>query len=323
MTTRRRFLLAGVVVVLSAGHAGAQTRPVRIGILAGLPRDNAIATPPIIRRLAELGYREGAGMALEYRHTASIEGVPALARELIDRKCDLIFAVVSAPIARAFRDARTTIPVVFIAAEYDPIEKGIITSLRRPGGNMTGVYTPLEGLMAKRVEIAQETIPGASRFLVLSDMHTGDQLAALRKAAAARRVQLTVVEYDKAPYDFSAAFEVGRRERVHGVLPMSSPEFAGRRKELAQLLVSQQLPAFSGTSMAGEPGSLVSYYIDFTKLARRAAEIGVQILKGAKPGDIPVEQSAEFELVVNLRTAKALGVKIPYSVMARATRLIE
>jgi len=234
-----------------------------------------------------------------------------------------MFALISEPAARAFRDARSSIPVVFLAFDYDPVEKGMIASLRRPGGNMTGVYVPQAALIAKRLEIAQEVLPGANRFLVLTDVHTKDQLAALRTAAAARRVQLTVVEYAQQPYDFPAGFEAGRREKVDALILFFSPEFTASRAKLSALFASYKLPVIVPGVMAANPGILVSYSQNQAKIFRRAAEIGVQILKGTKAAEIPVEQPLEFDLVVNLKTAKALGVKIPYSVMARATKVIE
>lgn len=323
MTSRRRFLFAGALCALDPRYARAQARLPRIGILSGLPLEKSAAAPLLLKALAELGYRDKTKMLLEYRHSQDPAEFPALAKELIAAKCDVMFALVSEPTARALRDARSQIPVVFLALDYDPVERGLVQSLRRPGGNMTGIYVPEDALIAKRLEIAQEVLPGASRFLALSDVHTKDQLAALRKAAAARQVRLTVFEYAQRPYDFAAGLEAGRRDRVDALILFFSPEFTVSSGKLSELFSRYRLPVIASGVMATAPGVLITYSSNLTKLFRRAAEIGVQILNGRKAAEIPVQQPLEFDLVVNLKTASALGVKIPQSVMARATRIIE
>jgi putative tryptophan/tyrosine transport system substrate-binding protein len=309
---------------VAPGVALAQSRLPRIGVLSPILRDQSVLVPPLLQALSDLGYREGAGMVLEYRTSDSVDSrYPAIVAELIGRKCDVIFTVTSESAARALRDARSPVPVVFIATDYDPVETGIVDSLARPAGNMTGVYAPTNALGAKRLEIAQEILPGATRFLVLSDGSTRNELAALKTVAEARRVQLTIVEFAQGPYDLAAAMESGKRAGVAGVLLLAGAGFAARRRELSAMIVRYRLPTISPGFMIAEPGMLVSYSNNIAKFTRRAAEIGVRILKGARPADIPVEQPTEYDLVVNLKTAKALGVKIPYSVLARATRLIE
>jgi putative ABC transport system substrate-binding protein len=319
MTTRRQFLLAGALGALGVPHGRAQPRPARVGMLT--PRAKSFFAPTVIRRLAELGYREGSRMVLEYRHADGVvERFPLLARELISLKCDLIFAIGPEHAARALRDAPSPVPVVFLAVDYDPLEKGIIASLARPGGNLTGVYALNPEITLKRLEIAQEVLPKASRFLVLSDVYTRDQLVALQKVADARRVQLTVAELVK-PHRYVAAFETARQARAEALIVLTSPVFADDRAEISALALNQRLPAIGFVSP--EADFLVGYSSNVTKMSYRVAEIGVQILKGAKPAEIPVEQAGEFDLVINLKMAKALGVKIPYSVMARATKVIE
>lgn len=323
MATRRQVVITVALSALNLPSAIGQGRLPRIGILSGLPLDKSAAAPPLLNALAELGYRQGAGMVLEYRHSSDPNRFPALARELVGAKCDVVFTLVSEETARALHDARSQIPVVFTALDFDPVATGIVKSLSRPGGNMTGVYVPEEELIAKRLEIAQEVLPGARRFLALTDVHTKNQLAGLRKAAAVRQVQLTVFEYAQQPYDFAAALELGRREKVDALILFFSPEFIANRAQVSDLVIRYRLPVIATGVMATAPGILLGYSSNLTKLFRRAAEIGVQILKGAKAGEIPVQQPLEFDLVVNLKTAKALGVRIPQSVMTRATRIIE
>jgi putative ABC transport system substrate-binding protein len=289
-------------------------------MLSGRPLAESIYARPIVRRLAELGYRDGAGTILEYRSTDGfIDRYPAQARELIDLKCDVIIAIGAWQPARALRDLRSPVPTVFFAGDYDPVEKGIVSSLSRPDGNMTGVYAPQALLAAKRLQILREVLPAARHFLVLADAFSRDHLDAVRKAGEAVGVDITVVEFLNQPYDFAGAFETGRQAGVEGVLLLNSPVFASHLKELSALIAKHRLPAVG----AGYPGIMIGYHGDLQKGPARAAEIAVRILKGAKPADIPVEQIDEFVLVINAKTARALGVKIPESVLARATRIIE
>ncbi|HEX6530908.1 MAG TPA: ABC transporter substrate binding protein, partial [Burkholderiales bacterium] len=176
MTTRRQILIVGALGALGVRSAKAQPQVPRIGILSAAPIEKSPLAKQLLSALGELGYRDGAGMALEYRHSATPSGYPALARELIARKCDAIFAFVDEASARAFLDARTDTPIVLFAFDYDPVEKGIVRSYARPGGNMTGVYTPAAPLIRKRLEVAQELLPKAKRFLVLSDGYTTEHL---------------------------------------------------------------------------------------------------------------------------------------------------
>lgn len=322
MTTRRQVLLGGTGSVFAAALVFAQGHSATIGFLTA--RRGSSYDAPLLKRLAELGYAQPR-MRLEVRDAEGVaERFPKLARELVDAKCDLIFAIGPEQPALALQGTRSQIPIVFLAVDYDPLEKGIVTNLRRPGGNLTGVYVPALPLVVKRMELAQEVLPGARRFLVFSDPYTGDQLARLRHAAAGRGVELKVVEFTKPPYDFAAALEAGRRADIEAFISLNSPIIgAAVRGQLGPVFASQRIAAFTGATTTTAEGILVSYSTDAYKVGRRAAEIAARILKGTKPGDIPVEQADEFELVVNLKIAKALGVKVPMSVLARATRVIE
>jgi putative ABC transport system substrate-binding protein len=261
-------------------------------------------------------------MVLEHRSADGIaERFPKLARELIDARCDVIFAVGPEQAARALQNAAAPV-VVFLAVDYDPLEKGIITSLSRPDRNTTGLYIPQGLLAAKRLEIMREILPGARRFLVLSDVFSKDLVPAVRSAAAAAGIQLTVIEFDRSPYDFVAAFEAARQAQVDGLIGIPSPVFATRGAEIGALLNQYRLP--SGWSASVIPaGFLFGYGEDTLKVSRRAAEVGAKILKGTKPSDIPVEQADEFVLVINATAARSLGVKVPESVLARATKIVQ
>jgi putative ABC transport system substrate-binding protein len=326
---RRVFLLAlfggAVTPAVFVGGAMAQPGLIRIGVLSGTDRNDGLLTPGFMRGLADVGYPEGRrGVAIEFRSTRGASELwPKMARELVELGCDVVFAVGPEHAVRAFLDLPSTPPVVFYAVDYDPVAKGIVQSLRQPGGNVTGLYVPVFEIVLKRLELAQEVLPGAKRFLVVSDVYAREQLDALQKAADARGVQLTTVEFARQPYDLAAAFEAGRRAKVDGLLGLSSPAFGARRADFATLFVKHRMPAFVSALSFSEPGFLVGLSADLSKAGRKTAAIGARILKGAKPADIPIEQADEFDLVVNLQTAKALGVKIPYSVLVRATRVIE
>lgn len=323
MTTRRRFLITGLLGAVASSSALAQARVARIGVLTPRPRAESFYTGPILRRLSELGYRDGAGAVVEYRATGGFaDRYPQMARELVDLKCDLIFAVGPEVAVRALRDAGGSIPVVFLAVDFDPLEARVVKSLSRPEANITGAYIPQGELAAKRLDIMREVLPSARRFLVLSDEFTRDQLATLRKRAEASGMKLVVVEFSKQPYDFAGAFDLGRKEKAEALIGLASAVFAANLSALSAVVAQHRLPS-AGTSGAwADGGFLFSYGPDISKITRRVAELGVRILKGAKPADIPVEQADEFVLVVNAKVAKALGVKIPESVMARATRII-
>jgi putative ABC transport system substrate-binding protein len=320
---RRRFLLAGTLGALGIADARAQSRPKRVGILSPRPLSESVLTPNIVKRLDELGYRQGAGMVLEYRSAdGHADRFPKLARELIDARCDVIFAVGPEQAARALRDARPTMPIVFYANDYDPLEKGIVKSLSRPEGNITGVYVPQNALVVKRFEFMRETVPTARRFLVLSDPFTRDQLSAARKVAQAMGLHITAVEFARQPYDYAAAFESGRQVKVDALMVLTSPAFAAHWAVWVDLTEKHRLPGI-GTSVFAQNGLLLGYGAHPTKGSRRTAELGARILNGTKPVDIPVEQDDEFELVINAKTARTLGLKIPESVMARATRIVQ
>lgn len=323
MTSRRQFLLAGALGAMMPLGVFSQVRPVRIGILGPRSLAESFYSGPIVRSLAALGYREGAGMILEYRSTAGFaERYPQMARELVALKCDLIFAIGPEVAVRALRDASSSTPVVFLAIDFDPLESRIVKSLSRPEGNITGVYVPQGELAAKRLEIIREVLPAARRFLVLSDEFTRDQLVTLRRRADALGSKLIVVEFSKQPYDFAYAFDTARKEKADALIGLASGVFAANRATLGALLAEHRLPSAGTSAAMAEGGFLLSYGPDNSKITRRVAELGARILKGAKPADIPVEQADEFVLVVNAKVAKALGVKIPDAVMARATRII-
>lgn len=320
---RRVFLFAGTLAALDWRITRAQARPAKIGMLSARPLAESVYASRVVKRLQELGYLRQRGAGLEFRSAGGdVARYPKLAHELIDAKCDLIFAIGPPQAVLALRDAGSRAPIVFIAANYDPVEEGVVSSLRSPGGNVTGVYIPQADLGVKRMQIMLEIMPGARRLLSFADVYCTDQASAVREAAKASGVQLTEIEFSKLPYDYVKAFDSGRKQAVQAYVGLASPVFANNAASLASLLVKYRLPGAGSATAYAQAGFLVSYGIDSAKVSWRAADIADRVLKGATPASIPVEQADEFELAINSRTARALGVKLPESVLARATRII-
>ena len=300
----------------------AQARTVRFGILVG--RRNSSYLAPILKRLGELGYAEGRNLVVEYRSAdGALERFPPLARELIEAKCDVIFAIGAEQAARALVDAKSPIPVVIIASDYDPVKSGIVASLRRPGGNFTGVVVTQLELSAKRLEIMREILPAATRYLVLGDATTKDQLDATRQAARQLRVEIIAETFGPLPYDFEAALARNRAARIEALIVPSSAHLSDQRAKISELAMKHRLPASIANSWGDEGAFLLHYTANLPKLGARAAEIAASILRGAKPAEIPVEQPTIYEMVINLKTARALGIKMPQSVLVRADRVVE
>jgi len=317
-----------VLALLALGAAAApriplaQARPARVGVLAA--RLPSFFLPAVLKRLGELGYVEGKTMVVEYRSAQGVaERYLPLARELIQAKCDLIFALGSEQAARAVLEARAGIPIVILAVDYDPVNAGIVSNLARPGGNVTGMFLSQPTLAAKRLQLMREIVPKAKRFLVLADPFSKEQLEALRQAAKELRVEIVVETFVAPPYDLESAFVKGRAAGVDAVIPAASSIFADRRTSIAELAIKYRLPSAGSSTPYVEAGFLFSYGVKPDKAFVRAGDIAASILKGAKPGDIGVEQTNEFELVVNLKTAKALGITISQSIAVRADRAID
>ncbi len=294
----------------------------RIGILSSADSPGWEAFRQGMR---ELGYVEGRNVAVESRWSGGkTEQLPDLAAELVRLKVDVI--VVSAPQpTAAVKAATTTIPVVFVAVA-DPVRVGIVSSLARPGGNITGFATLVpEGFIAKNLELLKEVVPRASRVAVLvnpaNEMHrvSYPQSAA---AADALKLRLQIVEA-RGPDELESAFEAATRGRAEAIHVYGDPITFIHRARIAELAATSRLPAMYLWRDSVEAGGLMSYGPNLPNLFRRAAGYVDKILKGAKPADLPVQQPTTFELVINMKTAKGLGLAIPPSVLLRADRVIE
>jgi len=324
---RRAFLAAlGVGTVVVPLSAGAQQRKVpRVGVLFGV---SSLLLESFERGLRELGYTEGENILIERRISGGkVERLPELAADLVQLKVDVIFAP-STPMVRAAKHATGTIPIVF-AVVSDPVVDGLVESFARPGRNITGLSSLASvQLIAKRLELLRDTVPGVRRIAVLLDTtgpahRVAEAPRAIEAAARALRVQPVIARVGGAE-EIGRAFDTVLRDRPGALLPFTtSPLFYLQAGRIAEWAAKHRLPAIYESSELAHAGGLMSYGASYPDLMRRAAGYVDKILKGARPGDLPVEQASTFELVINLRTAKALGATIPQSVLLRATEVIQ
>ena len=312
-------LLAGVTL-----EAQQPARTARVGTLslAAGPNPNM----DIFQGLRELGWIEGKNLTVESRWAAGREGrLPALAAELVRSKVDLIVTA-STPAARAAKEATATIPIVmtFVA---DPVGSGLVVSLGRPGGNVTGVTSLAAGLLAKRVELLKDMAPRAKRLAVLwqPGILGAEAMRSMREETetAARTLALHPQFIGASgSTEVDQAFETMKDARTGALLVFPDPVLFEARGRIVELAARNHLPAVYPWREAVETGGLASYSTNFPDMFRRAAVYVDKILKGARPADLPIEQPTRFELVINLRTAKALGLTIPPSVLQRADQVI-
>src|SRR6266567_6599300 len=299
----------------------------RIGYL-GLtsPSDRPPLLDAFRQRLRELGWVEGQNIVIDYRYAEGrVDRLPDLAAELVRLKVDLIVASAGTQAATAAKNATETIPIVMIYVR-DPVGTGLIASLARPGGNVTGVSgsAGLE-LFAKQLELLKETVPKIRRVAILSNPDNAYHQLAIREVNVAARslgVQLQLLEA-RGPNEFDGAFAAMAKERVGALLVLSDAMLNSHRTWLADLAARSRLPAAFGVRDDVEAGGLMSYGPSILDSYRQAATYVDRILRGAKPAELPVERPTKFELVINLKTAKALGLTIPQSVLGRADQIIE
>ena len=313
-------------VAVSGGAARAQqpqsTKVYRIGFLRqGQPAKDWVEA--FQQGLRERGYVDGQNVVVEYRFTdGSVDQLARLAEELVRLKVDVIVTS-AAPAALAAKKVTTSVPIVAVSV-VDPVELGLVRSLGRPGGNITGLTDSGPDVAAKRLELLRELVPKLRRVAMLWHAENPGNLLQLKRAeVAARTLGLEVESVPvKGPSDFESAFKTVRA--ADGLLVAAAPLFTGvHRARIVELAAASQLPAIYGYRQNVEVGGLMSYGADYPDLLRRVGTYVDKILKGAKPADLPVEQPTKFELVINLRTAKALGLTIPRALLLRADQVIE
>jgi putative ABC transport system substrate-binding protein len=318
--------LFGIGAAPLAADAQQAGKVPRIGILApSPPAARSHLHEAFLLGLRELGYVEGQNIALDYLSAeGKLERLPELAAELVRRKVDVIVGGPE-PVIRAAKQATTSIPIVMVAAG-DPVAAGFVASLARPGGNITGQTNLASGLSAKRLELLKEAAPTISRVAVLWNPDNPGVVPTLRETEAAARslrIQLQPLEMRGPNPDLESAFRVATRGQAGALIMLDEPSSLHNRTRIAELATQKRFPAISPFREFVEAGGLMAYGPSLPDQFRRAATFVHKILKGAKPADLPVEQPMRFELVINLRTAKALGLTVPQSVLLRADQVIQ
>jgi putative tryptophan/tyrosine transport system substrate-binding protein len=310
-----------------AAEAQQAAKVARIGFLAQSLAAAPHADEAFRQGLRDLGYVAGSNLVIEYRDAeGKVERLPALAAELIALKVDVIVAP-NTVAALAAKQVTSTLPIVFAVAA-DPVASGLVTSLARPGGNVTGLSILASELAGKCLELLAQAVPGVSRLVILwtpgalGERTDKDMLKGADAAGRVLGVQLQFVEA-RGPADFDRAFSDMTRARAGALTVLASHIFVNERRRLVDLAAKNRLPAVYPWREFVEAGGLMAYGPNIADLHRRAATHVDKILKGTKPGDLPVEQPTKFELVINLKAAKALGLAIPPSVLARADQVIE
>jgi ABC-type uncharacterized transport system substrate-binding protein len=322
---RREFILAlgGAAVAWPLAARAQQAMPV-IGFLdAGSAAERTAQVAAFRKGLAEGGYQEGHNVALEFRWAEGQYGrFGELAADLVRRRVNVIVTPASATAALAAKAATSTIPIVF-GAGGDPVKQGLVASLNRPGGNATGVNFFTVELVAKRMQILHELVPAAKRVAVLVNPTDPEGYGALHDAEAAAEGRQILVREVATGRDIDAAFASMTREKADTVLVAPGTFFNTRRVQLAILAARHALPAIYPVRAYPEVGGLASYGTDILDAFRQVGFYTARVLKGAKPTDLPVVQSTKFELVINLNTARALGLDVPPTLIARADEVIE
>ena len=326
----RRSFITGVALGLLAGAPAAeaqQTKKVyRVGWLSpgSRPSGPSAELDAFQQGLRELGYTEGRNITIEYRYAeGSEERIPVLAAELVRIKVDVIVSV-AGPVTRAAKDATATIPIVMVQSG-DPVGAGLIVSLAQPGGNVTGIVTLSAELIGKRLELLKATFPNVSRIAVFTraaNPAVAVWLKDMEVAARSLGLQLQVLEVGGVG-DFDKVFEAAVRARANAVMELPNPIFHQNRQRIVDFAARSRLPAMFHTRDFVDAGGLMSYGANYPSLYRRLASYVDKLLKGAKPADLPVEQPTKFDLVINLKTAKALGLTIPQLILVRADQVIE
>ncbi len=316
------------VFLLASSHLVEAQQPKkvpRIGFLFGAsPSTNTDRTEAFRQGLRDLGYSEGQSILIEYRYAdGKLDRVPSLVAELVQLKVDVLVCPSLVAILAA-KQATTTIPIVIVTAQ-DPVAIGIVDSLARPGGNITGLTRFTRELSGKRLELLKEVVPKLSRVGVLWDTNSPGPIVALKQYEALApplKIKLQSLEVQGPELDLARAFHAAAKERVDGLITILSPVLDRYRKSIAELAIKNRLPSMFEESEYVEGGGLMSYSANNNESFRRAATYVDKILKGTKPADLPVEQPTKFEFVINLKTAKQIGLTIPPNVLARADKVI-
>src|SRR5262245_58404794 len=321
--------ICGMLFALcSSAQAQQPTKVFQLGYLSSLSRSSdSIRAEPFLLALREHGYLEGKNIAIEYRHAeGKLDRLPELAAELVRLRVDIIVAAGGDPVIQAARNGTNTVPIVMMGQGSDPVRAGLIESLARPGGNVTGITTLGRELGGKRLELLKDAVPKLARVAVLYDPAISGAAREVKEdlPVAARALKLTVQPWEVRDADgFDKVFAALNKQRPDGLYPASAGELMNANlKRIASFALKSRLPSVGITQFV-HSGGLISYAADIADSYRQVAWYVDKILKGTKPAELPVQQPMKFEFVINLQTAKQIGVTIPQSVLMRADKVIK
>jgi putative tryptophan/tyrosine transport system substrate-binding protein len=326
---KRRAFAAGMAVISFMPLAAGAQQAGKVYQVAWLSGSSPSTSPGRVvdafeQGLKDLGWVEGQNIRLVYRYAGGhFDQLPGVAAELVRMRVDVIVASTPAALAAA-RKATSTVPIVMVYGP-DPVDVGLVASLGRPGGNVTGLTSLSADLSLKQLELLKQIVPGVARVAVLFNPANPWHLGAVERIeTAARTMGMRSQRVSvRGPSEFDAAFAAMSRDKANGVLNLSDPMTFTHRARLADLAVKHRLPTMNGVSGYTEAGGLASYWPNDAEMFRRAAAYVDRILRGSRPGDLPIEQPTKFELIINLKTAKVLGLKLPPSLLQRADQVIE
>ena len=321
--TRRDFIAAlGSAVVWPLAARAQQPKMLRVGYSGIMPRE-APHYSAFEKRMAELGYQQGRNFTFEYIQAPSIEGYQQTYGELAARRVDIMLAAGNEPALRAARAAAGATPIVFIALDFDPVEKGYVASLSRPGSNTTGIFVSQLELAGKRIELLREAFPNARRVGLLWDAASREQAEAAVAASKKLDFEARLLELLGEPPDYVAALMPMVDSPGEPVMIPASPLFLRDRVTIARVLLERRTPSICAFREVMEAGALMSYGVNLVDVFRDAADFVDQLARGAKASDVPMREPLHFHIAFNLQTAKALGLEISPTLLARADEVIE
>jgi putative ABC transport system substrate-binding protein len=323
--SRRAFIaLATALLAPRWARGQAAARVYRLGWIGSIDSSKEPYSLAFVQRLRELGFAEGANLAITRRHAdGRIEKLPAVAAELARLNPDVFFGAGPEASLSALRQTAGDKPIVFIAVDFDPVGTGYVTNPARPAGRITGITAVQSVLPGKRLELVKELLPGTRRVAVLGNEQTAGQLAVVEEAAKRLALELHVIQFKRPPFDYEAAIAEAMRSSSEVLFVLGSALFVPARRLIPELALKARLPSVFHHAQWAEVGGLMAYGFNFPQMWRSAADMVGKILRGAKAGDIPMEQPTTYELAINAATARKLGIRIPESIRVRIDRVID
>jgi putative ABC transport system substrate-binding protein len=304
-----------------AGHTQ-QRAPLRVGA-AGVQSRSVPIYVAFVKRMAELGYEEGKNFIFEFVQAPNVSGYSAAFQEIANRGVDIMMATGPEEDLRAAIAAAGARPIVMIAVDFDPFVRGYVKSLARPGGNITGLFFQQPDLAVKRAQLLRDAFPALSGVTVFWDQVSADQWQALKRAGGALAMHLSGIEFHERPFDYEQALTQAAPQDRTALLVLASPLFALDRRRLPEFALQHRMLSAFYTREYVDMGGFVSYGVSFTGMFGHAADYVDRIARGAKPDDLPIEQPTKYELVINLKTAKELGITVPQTMLVAADEVIE